>query len=152
MEVYSIRESQYLLPALAYMLHHFSKQLRTVRLQQDVRSCETWIRIKNDRDYLHPVHHKPGISLRRTRYVVFWIPMHIHGSPLSRNKALCKSCPCDTSRSTSILGSGFTCYCSTSWSYSLPPELPHAARNHKKYLDCSESKNKPSRSTGEIAW
>ena len=28
------------------------------------------------------------------------------------------------------------------------PELPHAARNHEKYLDCSESKNMPSRSIG----
>ena len=55
-----------LLPALAYMWQHHSEQLRNVRLEQDVGSCEMLLIIKNDRDYLHSVHRKPGLFVKRT--------------------------------------------------------------------------------------
>ena len=33
--------------------------------------CSTWLNIKNDQDYLHPVHREPGLFVRRTGEIIY---------------------------------------------------------------------------------
>ena len=70
-ESINLTESQDLLPALAYMSHHNKEMLQEEQKEQDIGSCEQWLNIKNDQDYLHPVEKKPGLFVRQTGCFIF---------------------------------------------------------------------------------
>ena len=70
-ESINLTESQDLLPALAYMSHHNKEMLQEEQKEQDIGTCEQWLNVKNDRDYLHPVEKKPGLFVRQTGCFIF---------------------------------------------------------------------------------
>ena len=62
-------------PAIAYMTHHNKEMLQEVQKEQDIGSCEQWLNIKNDQDYLHPVEKKPGRL--RVRPVALYLKIYV---------------------------------------------------------------------------
>lgn len=66
-----LRESEHLLPALPYMAHQNSELIRNVQLEQNVGSCEAWLHIKNEHDYLQPVIRKAGLFVRRMGMAIY---------------------------------------------------------------------------------
>ena len=53
------------------MSHHNKEMLQEVQRKQDIGSCEQWLSIMNDRDYLLPIKKKPGLFVRRTGCCIY---------------------------------------------------------------------------------
>ena len=53
------------------MSHHNKEMLQEVQRKQDIGSCEQWLSIMNDRDYLLPIEKKPGVFVRRTGCCIY---------------------------------------------------------------------------------
>ena len=41
------------------------EMLQEVRIDQNIGSCEQWLNIKNDQDYLHPIEKRSELFVRR---------------------------------------------------------------------------------------
>ena len=56
-----MRSDQDLIPILKYLEHQNSRALKDLNDRFERGGCFTWLNIKNDQDYLHPLRHEPGL-------------------------------------------------------------------------------------------
>ncbi len=57
---------QELIPTLKYLEHQNSLALSDLNNMVERSGCSTWLNIKNDQDYLHPLPREPGLFVCRT--------------------------------------------------------------------------------------
>ena len=65
-----VRSDQDLLPTLKYLEHQNPLALSDLKDQVERGGCSTWLNIKNDQDYLHPMRREPGLFVRRTGEII----------------------------------------------------------------------------------
>ena len=66
----NVRSEKDLIPTLKYLEHQNSRALKDLNDRVERGGCSTWLNIKNDQDYLHPLRHEPGLFVRRTGEVI----------------------------------------------------------------------------------
>ena len=55
------------------------EMLQKVQKEQDIGSCEQWLNIKNDQDYLHPVEKKPVAEFKEFEHRFKFKPRFKYG-------------------------------------------------------------------------
>ena len=66
-----MRSDQDLFPTLKYLEHQNARALSDLNDRVENEGCTTWLNIKNDKDYFHPLRREPGLFVRRSGEIVY---------------------------------------------------------------------------------
>ena len=66
-----VRSNQDLIPTLKYLEHQNSRALSDLNGRVESGGCSTWLNVKNDQDYLHPLRREPGLFVHRAREIIY---------------------------------------------------------------------------------
>ena len=66
-----VRKDKDLLPTLSYLEHQNTKAMRDLNERVDRGGCNTWLRIGNEKDHLHPTKMERGLFTRRIGEIIY---------------------------------------------------------------------------------
>ena len=87
------RSNQDLIPTLKYLEHQNSHAMSDLNDRLERGSCSTWLNIKNDQDYLHPLRREPGLFVHRTGEIVYVYSCKMLEVPIAESPICLSSVP-----------------------------------------------------------